>query len=433
MWNFPNEEDTAIYKAGMYSPTSIVGVRLLVHYSTRDTPYIVTKDKIISSNLSVLSQATNTNAFGIGAAFIDTLDINVALDAPGIKGATKGVTQFTLEAGYGTTKDNIKYVPIGVYRMQDRSCSRKNGYYTLKLQSFMAALDKNVPSNIKVSGTVKDILSYLCSKVYIRNVSDNTKDIKLYLSSKMTDSYIASLPNSNISFTINKDTGYTTYRDILKDIAVISCSFATFDNDGGLLLVPFQNHTYVTSEGIVDSIPQDQIISFAENIDNFNVEEIRCVLEDNDGNKVDYGYPLDVDKDYNIDISSTRILKTLESKDVANQISTSIYERIGSDNGYSPRPFDIKTRNPDFRLRVGDWVEATDILKDDNGEYIKSKAQIMKISYSVPGSCTYSSFTNPTNNDNNATYRSSYTPTGSSKGGSGTTVVDQTGQWHFNT
>ena len=57
----------------------------------------------------------------------------------------------------------------------------------------------------------------------------------------------------------------------------------------------------------------------------------------------------------------------------------------------------------------------------------------MKISYSVPGSCTYSSFTNPTNNDNNATYRSSYTPTGSSKGGSGTTVVDQTGQWHFNT
>ena len=57
MWNFPNEEDTAIYKAGMYSPTSIIGVRLLVHYSTRDTPYIVTKDKIISSNLSVLSQA----------------------------------------------------------------------------------------------------------------------------------------------------------------------------------------------------------------------------------------------------------------------------------------------------------------------------------------------------------------------------------------
>ena len=110
MWNFPNEEDTAIYKAGMYSPTSIIGVRLLVHYSTRDTPYIVTKDKIISSNLSILSQATNTTAFGIGAAFIDTLDINVALDAPGIKGATKGVTQFTLEAGYGTTKDNIKYV-----------------------------------------------------------------------------------------------------------------------------------------------------------------------------------------------------------------------------------------------------------------------------------------------------------------------------------
>lgn len=430
MWNFPNEEDTAIYEAGMYSPISNLGIRLLVQYSTAPIPFTVQKDKIISSSLSVLSQATNTNAFGIGAAFIDTIDINVALDAPGINGAVKGVTQFTLEAGYGTTQDNIKYVPIGIYRMQDRSCSRKNGYYTLKLQSFMAALDKSVPSNIEVSGTVKDILSYLCSKVYIRNVGDSEKDIKLYLSSKMTDNYIASLPNSDISFSITSDTGYTTYRDILKDIAVISCSFATFDNEGGLLLVPFQNHTYVTSEGIVDSIPQDQIISFAENIDDFNVEEIRCVLED-DGNKVDYGYPLDVDKDYNIDISSTRILKTLESKDIANQISAHIYERIGNENGYSPKPFEIKTRNPDFRLRVGDWVDATDILKDDSGKYIKSTAQIMKISYSVPGVCTYSSFTNPTNNDNNATYRSSYTPTGTaSKGG---TVVDQTGQWHFNT
>ena len=117
MWNFPNEEDTAIYEAGMYSPISNLGIRLLVQYSTIDTPYVVTKDKIISNSLSVLSQATNTNAFGIGAAFIDTLDINVALDAPGVKGATKGVTQFTLEAGYGTTKDNIKYVPIGIYRM----------------------------------------------------------------------------------------------------------------------------------------------------------------------------------------------------------------------------------------------------------------------------------------------------------------------------
>lgn len=432
MWNFPNAEDTAIYEAGMYSPITTLGIRLLVQYSTRNTPFIVTKDKIISNNLSVLSQATNANSFGIGAAFVDTLDINVALDAPGVKGATKGVTQFTLEAGYGTTQENIKYVPIGIYRMQDRSCSRKNGYYTLKLQSFMAALDKNVPSNINVSGTIKDILDYLCDKVYVRNVADSEKDIKLYLSSKMTDNYIASLPNSNVSFAITSDTGYTTYRDILKDIAVVSCSFATFDNEGGLLLVPFQNHTYVTSEGIVASIPQDQIISFAENIDSFNVEEIRCVLEDDSGTNVDYGYPLDVDKDYNIDISNTRILKSLESIDVANQISASIYGRIGNENGYSPRPFDIKTRNPDFRLRTGDWIEATDILKDDNDGYIKSTAQIMKISYSVPGVCTYSSFTNPTNNDNNATRRSSYTPTGSSKGGT-TTVVDQTGQWHFNT
>lgn len=431
MWNFQNEEDTAIYEAGMYSPISVLGVRLLVQYSTLDTPFVVTKDKIISNNLSLLSQATNSNSFNIGSAFIDTIDINVALDAPGVKGATKGVTQFTLEAGYGTTQDNIKYVPIGKYRMQDRACSRKSGYYTLKLQSFMAALDKNVSKSIAVSGTIKDILSYICNNVYIRNVADSEKDMKLYLSSKMTDSYIASLPNSNISFNINADTGYTTYRDILKDIATVTCSFATFDNEGGLMLVPFQNHTYITSEGIVASIPQSQIISFAENIDDFNVEEIRCVLEAEDGSEIDYGYPVEVDKEYNVDISGTRILKTLESQDIANQISANIYERIGNENGYSPKPFDIKTRNPDFRLRVGDWIDATDILKDDRGEYIKSTAQIMKISYSVPGQCTYSSFTNPTHNDSNATYRSSYTPTGTA--GKGGTVVDQTGQWHFNT
>lgn len=431
MWNFDTAEDTQIYEAGLASPAAILGVRLVIQYSNRDDPFIVPKSQLVGSELNVLSQATNSSSFNLGSAFIDTLDINVELGAPGIKGATKGVTQFTLEAGYGTTQDNIKYVPLGKYRMQDRACSRKKGYYSLKLQSFMAALDKNVPSKISVKGTVADLLAYICTKVYVRNVANPDKDQKLYLSTKMTKAYLNSLCNSDITFTITSDTGYTTYRDILKDIAAISGCFATFDNDGGLLLVPFINYTFEISGGLANSIPQSQTISFSENMDTFSVEQVRCVLSDEDGNETDYSYPEGENKEYNIDISSLRILSALDQPDQAGTIASSLYERISQGTGYTPIPFEVQTANPDFRLRVGDWVEVTDIIKDDTGAYIKAKAQLMKISYSIPGRCTYSSYQNPTQNDNNATYRSSYTPTGKSKGG--TTVVDQTGQWHFNT
>ena len=93
-------------------------------------------------------------------------------------------------------------------------------------------------------------------------------------------------------------------------------------------------------------------------------------------------------------------------------------------------PFETEVATPDFRLDVGDWISVEDI------DGTTKSAQIMKIEYSIPGRAKYSSYQNPSNTDQNATQRSSYTSpkpsTGGGGGGGTTVVIDQTAQWAFN-
>lgn len=429
MWQFPNESDKAIYEEAISSPVREFGVRMTVRYSN-GTERVVDMSKIVGSNLSFSFQATNANTFNLGSAAIDTVNISTALDAPLVSGAQAGVTQFFLEAGYGLTKDDIKYVPIGIYRMQSKACSKKEGCYKLSLQSFMAALDKNLPKVFSLSGTVAQILKLICTQVRIRSVANPDEVRYLYFSEKMTDDYLSKLPNSTVQFKITEDTGYSTYRDIVKDLAVVSCCFATFDTDGGLLFVPFKQQG---STGVARSFTKDALVSTSENMEKFNIKEVRCVLVKDDGEtseEVDYGYPTGEDYAEYYDISGLKLFNTIDPIERANGIALMIYNNISSERDYTPTPFDISAVCTDFRLRLGDWITTTDFYGDTYS------GQLMKISYNIPGKCTYASYQAPSNNDANATKRSSYTDNQSKpSSGGGTTVVtvDQLGQFHFNT
>ena len=420
-------DDKLIYEQGMKSAVPILGIRLILKYASGST-FTVTKDKIINSGASILKQAVNSNSFNIGSCCIDTISISTTLDAPGVKGATVNVTQFILEAGYGTNNDNIVYVPIGYYRMQEKACSKKNGKYDLKLQSYMAALDRNLPKKFDYgSKTVKEWLEWLCTKIKIRNVSGDTQDEYMHLAPNIDYN---TLQNQDFSYAINSDTGYSTYRDMLKDLAVVSCAFATFDREGGLILLPFK-----TSD-IKDVILAKQITSLSESMNKFTIEQIRCVTTttQDDGTVVDtdYSYPnMNTYSGANYyDISGLKIFNTLADRSIMGGISTRIGTVLTSD-AYSPVPFEAEVVTPDFRLDLGDWITVTNI---DN---TIMSAQIMKIEYTIPGKAKYSSYKNPSNTDQNATQRSSYTsqnvPTSTGGGGGTTVIVDQTAQWAFNT
>lgn len=428
MYNIARAADKAIYEEALLSPTPNLGIRLQVYYA-KGSHYTVTKDKILSTGLNILEQATNSNSFNLGSCCIQTLSIETSLDAPGIKGATTNVTQFVLEAGYGTSSSNIVYVPLGYYRMQSKSCSKKNGRYQLKLQSFMAALDKNLPKVFDYgTGTVQMWLEWLCTKIKIRNVKGTESDQYLYLSDDMNYS---KLTNQDFSFQITNETGYSTYRDILKDLCVVSGAFATFDREGGLLLVPFRSKT--TSDA---TITPDSIIDLSENLNPFLVDQIRCMsykdVTDAEGKttqeSIDYSYPADVSTDDYYDISGLNIFNAMADRTIANGIATRLYGFIGEGN-YDATPFDITVNTPDFRLDLGDWVDV-----EDTDNTIRS-AQLMKIEYQIPGRAKYSSYQNPSNNDQSATMRSSYTSAApSTPPGGGTTptvVTEATAQWTF--
>lgn len=436
MYIIANAGRKAIYEEALLSPTPNLGVRLQVYYA-KGAHYTVTKDKIITTGLNVLQQATNTNAFNLGSCCIETLSIETSLDAPGIKGSRTSVTQFVLELGYGTTSSNIVYIPIGRYRMQSKSCSRKNGHYQLKLQSYMAALDKNLPRIFNYgTGTVQMWLEWLCTKIKVRNVAGTESDEYLHLSDDMNYSKLA---NQDFSFEITNETGYSTYRDILKDLCTISGAFATFDRDGGLLLVPFRSKTSVDG-----NIKPDSLISLSENLNKFSVDQIRCVsykdVTDEEGKttqeNIDYSYPADVSTDDYYDISGLKIFNAMADRTIAAGIATRLFGFIGDVN-YDATPFDAIVNIPDFRIDLGDWIEVESREVDDSGDLttVTRSAQIMKIEYSVPGTGKFSSYQNPSNNDQNASQRSSYTspaPSTPSGGGTAPTVVTEaTAQWTF--
>lgn len=438
MWHFPNSADESAYEEALVSTIRTFGIRITLIF-VNGTRIVVPKEKIVSSNPSLSSQATNSTSLNIGSAVIDTINFSTDLNTSGISSARTTTTKFFVEAGYGADADNIKYVPIGYYRMQSKNCSLKEGCYNLSLQSYMAAFDKNLPKVFSGVGTVANWLTWVCSRVKLfsglKNSAGETVVEPEYatLSSQMTAEYLASLPNSNIEFTINQDTGYSTYRDIIKDLAVVSCCFATIDTDGGLIFKPFCQVNSNISKGIVQTIDKNRITSIAENVGECDIEEVRCILSRTSGNETveyDYGYPQGLDDINYYDISDTKILKTIEPIERANGISAEIFNKIGFSSGYTPTPFDVTLDSPDFRLQVGDWITIKNI---DDTEF---SAQLMKIGYSMPGKCTLKSFSNPSNNDTNATMRSSYTDRGESTGGGGggevVKVVDQTAQWHFN-
>lgn len=429
MYTITNADEKAIYEEAMLSATPVLGVRLKLHYAS-GAEFVVPKDKILSSGLNILRQATNSNSFNLGSCCIDTLSIETTLDAPGVRGATTNVTQFILEAGYGTTDDNIVYIPIGYYRMQAKSCSKKNGRYQLKLQSFMAALDKNLPKVFDYgSKTIKEWLEWLCTKIKIRNVKGSEQDQYMYLSSDINYSKLA---NQDFSFAINNETGYSTYRDILKDLALVSGAFATFDRSGGLILLPFRNSSTMDT-----SIQTSSLVSLSENMEKFTVDQIRCVQaqtvtseEGTTEENIDYSYPTEVNTDDYYDISGLKIFNAMADRAIANGIATHLYSFIGNNN-YDATPFEAQCCVADFRIDLGDWVLVNDIDSSTRS------AQIMRIEYQIPGKAKYVSYQNPSNNDQNATQRSSYTsnnvPTSTGGGGGTTVIVDQTAQWAFNT
>lgn len=410
MWNFSSATDTAKYLEALNSNVAVVGVRMTIDYST-GLKFVLTNGDIVG-NPQFNFQATNGTVFNVGSCFVDTCTIDTRIDAPGVAGMTTA-SLVTLEMGYGLVNDEIMYVPIGKYTFQERTSSKKSGKYTLKLQSFSSSLDKKMFKSISGSKTVYDWLKYLCANLTIRYMANTETDLYFYLSDKMTETYMNSLPNHLKLFKVKKNHKYSTWREFVKDLASVSGCFCTFDEKGGLLFTQFR------MKSPVKQIDYLSTMSVAENLVKFAVDEVRYSTTNKDGEDVDYGYPVDYTSDYYIDMSSNGLLGNISKQADITDICSEIYSGLGavknSATAYVATPFDIKLNRMDFRLQLGDWIA----FKSEKGQINYSSGQLMKLSYTSPGNANLFSYQSPSPNDNSSSPTSSSTSGGGGSGGVG--------------
>lgn len=466
--------------------TRIGGFKLILY--DRDeiaVPKTIYLDSIIGA-VSYEDSACSGSTFAPGAANIATATIELAYkdseDTVAIDQAKENYTLFNLYGGYSavpferansTPSDSTAYVPLGVFVLQDKACKLGENKYVIKLQSLMTKFDKNLPAVFDVSVLLAQqletagleapnclmLLQWICNSVekiewYDSNNVYHSQVIQL--SSQMSDaSYLAQIPNiDNVYFNITQDSGYLTYRDIIKDIAAICGCFATMDPAGNLLLVPFapaQQQYGINDDSVIGSQVIDLVTKYEENIGDFRIDEIRCRAvignPENADEKIEgnYDYPQDAqDYIHFYDITGIKLLSCIIDTDLIQNISSSLYSKLAyTINGtprYQPKPFKVTAATPEFRFQLGDWLNVRSQCTDRNGNNLTANGQLMKISWKFPGQVTYSSYTTPSANDRNASKRQSGAqgdfPT--DEGGEPPippdppiVIIDDYGQWKF--
>lgn len=431
--------------------------------------YIDCRD-VVGNNFSYEAAATPNNTFGLGAANIDTVTADILYSSPrsailddidvesGEDGDC-GNAEIYIEIGYGykspynqdgTFTNTTTKVPLGTFVLQDKTCKVGEDKYTLKLQSLMTKFDKDLPagfsptSNTVMSGILQDrqiekpdclalleMCCQYCKRIgYWDSLGTWHSAEYMQLSSKMDittaagEAYVASIPNlTGIYFDIPTDSGYLTFRDIIKDVATICGCFATMDAAGGLLLIPFapmEQMCLRLNDGTTETTAQpsfDICTKYQENLGIFKIREIRCRAEQEDtetGEMIEVNYDAPVQsQDYPdfYDITGTKLLKYFDDKaeiqPAVMQIYNNLAYKLSSVPNYQPVPFDIETAAADFRLQLGDWVCARSNFKDRLGNNFFCIAQIMRVSFKLAGKARYQSFTLPTDNDRNASKRQS--------------------------
>lgn len=502
MYIFPNDTASQAkqtkYLNALYSSNRCFGANVTLQY-VKGPKYVNEINTIIGGGITYNASSTGTNAFNLGGANIDTATVELEYNgdnrANGIDGAREDVTFVELECGYGPAADDIVYIPLNVFTIQGKSTRIGENKYTLKLQSLMAKLDKNLPAVFSIVDEMQDeivqyntggptpfiILLWICKNVFLRGGLNSPTMIPIELSDKLYDStFTAKLANWDKLFFINNNSGYTTYRDILKDVAAICGGFATFVYEGDwefydassgyegqvarvpsrLAIIPFVNYesepyylnngtTSYTSPSPGEWDTSDIVSVFNEDLKAFKIQEVRyrAVQTTSEGDEtteteIIYDTPnIPLDYDYFYDISNLKILDTLyvdpeltdeQKLAIYTSVSSEIYNNIGfvllDNNGeptdvpnYQPIPYDITTTAPDFRFQLGDWVQTVSRLRKRSGAgYLSSVGQIMRIGWTSQKTCSYKSFNSPSANDRNASKRSSYADDGTPSGEGGT-------------
>lgn len=226
MYKVSNEYKKAINK--LSRETKIQGVIVL-----SDGTELSIEDKdIMLGTLNIDNACVNGSDFELGAVYVGQLkmSINTKINRYKMYGASITLYYF-IKLEDGTYEE----VPLGTYTVDDAIRSGK--YISLTAYDNMIAFDKDF--EITTNGTAYDLLTFACDTcgIYLAQTEEEINE----LSPKYED-------DSPVIFRINNENVFSTFRDLVSEVAISLGAFATIDREGKLSIRRFSNDSIEINE-----------------------------------------------------------------------------------------------------------------------------------------------------------------------------------------
>lgn len=186
---------------------------------------------VVGGSFVVKNQLCPATAIALGGVYVGELDIvfdKAFAEGLNIRGTWHGKT-ITASIGVELEDESFEDIPVGVYTVESATWTDKG--LSVVAYDNMAKLDQALPL-AQTEGTPYDFLNYIslgCG-VTLGNTAEE----------------IGALPNGNQTMSLYSASPVQTYRDLLSQLAVVCCCFATMNRSGALVLVPFPDTSTVT-------------------------------------------------------------------------------------------------------------------------------------------------------------------------------------------
>lgn len=225
---YPTSND---YQTAMASNARIHKLRGIVNGTAFDG------EDVIQNTFVVKNQFCPATKIELGGVYVGEMDLTFTTDFAtglGIRGGWQGKI-ITAEIGVEIGTELYEYVPIngGTYTIEGVTWTN-NG---LKVTAYdnMTKFDKAINFSTS-SGYVYDFISFACTECGV--------------TLGQTQADIESMTNGTAFVGLSTGSPVETYRDVISNIAVVLCAFATINRSGELVFVPIPNTAAIT-----DTIP----------------------------------------------------------------------------------------------------------------------------------------------------------------------------------
>lgn len=188
------------------------------------TPF--TGKNVIRGSFVVKNQMCPATAIELGGVYVGECDLVFTTEfatSLGIRGSWKGVV-LTPEIGVELADATFEYVPMGVFTVEEAQWT--TGGLKIIAYDNMSKFDKTL-NLTTTSGYLFSFLNYAC--------------LQCGVTLGMTEGQVRALPNGDEPLGLMPGSPMVTFRDMISELAEMTCSFATIDRQGCLILVPFPN------------------------------------------------------------------------------------------------------------------------------------------------------------------------------------------------